>query len=152
MKTIELTQGRFATVDDGDFDELNRHKWCISGAGYAVRKSFFKTIGMHAAIMGTPDGMHTDHINGDKLDNRRENLRICTPSQNQQNRSNQKNNKIGYKGVGWNSTANKWLARITVRGEQVHLGYFETAEDAARAYDQAAKDLHGEYAFLNFPE
>src|SRR5687768_11145590 len=96
-KQISLTQGKFATVDDADFDHLNQWKWHFSHYGYARRttSSRFgrqKFIFMHREIMQAPDGMDVDHINCNKLDNRRQNLRLCTRADNLRNRNKQSNN------------------------------------------------------------
>ena len=96
--------------------------------------------------------MHVDHINGNPLDNRKSNLRICTNAENQRNRGVNKNNTSGYKGVCWAKQNKKWKARIKHNGKLIHLGYYKDKEEAARAYDKKAKELHGEYAYLNFPD
>lgn len=104
---------------------------------------------MHRFIMMAPEGLEVDHINGNRLDNRECNLRIVTPSKNQYNRRMQRNNKTGYKGVSFDRSRGKFMASISANGKQINLGRFKTAEEAARAYNQAALELHGEYAFLN---
>ncbi len=98
---------------------------------------------MHRLIMDCPDGMDVDHINGDGLDNRRENLRIVTRSQNLRNRKTFKNSKSGFKGVIFNPVNGKWKAII-------NLGTFDTSEEAAKAYDEAIKKLFGPLAKPNF--
>lgn len=150
-KTIQLTRGKVALVDDADFEWLNTFKWCYS-YGYAIRKVGWpnrKTQWMHREIAGTPAGMITDHINGDKLDNRRSNLRACNSSENKCNAVAQSNNTSGYKGVSWNKRSAKWEAQICVNRRGIHLGYFDTAEAAAKAYDEACIKLHGEFARTN---
>ena len=102
--------------------------------------------------MNPPKGMVIDHINHNGLDNRRENLRICTNAENQRNRGKQKNNTSGYKGVDWRKDHKKWRARINKDNKTIHIGYYNIIEEAARAYDAKAKELHGKYAQLNFPE
>src|SRR3972149_6021810 len=114
MKKIKLTKDEFALVDDEDFEYLNQFAWQCSPLGYATRR-----IGMHREIIKTPKGMYTDHINGNPLDNRKENLRIVTFSQNMLNRKRYKNNKSGHKGVVWNKDRQKWRVRIDVKGMQI---------------------------------
>lgn len=162
MKTIPLTKGKVALVDDADYGALSRFRWHTlqhgGGKFYAVRAGTTvgtkrRMITMHAHLAGTPAGMVTDHVNGDSLDNRRSNLRVCTQSENLANRGKSKNNTSGYKGVtrDWRSIKNPWVAQIWKLNRRIHLGVFPTAEAAARAYDEAALKLHGEFAFLNFP-
>lgn len=152
MKKIPLTQGKFAIVDDDMFEELSKFKWHFSRFGYAVRKPYSgrgKNFYMHRVIAGTPEGMSTDHINGDKLDNRRSNLRICSTSSNMRNRGKQNNNTSGYKGVFWSIPAGRWRAQIVVNKKSIHLGLYDTTEEAASAYNVAAKEYFGEFANLN---
>lgn len=92
-----------------------------------------------------------DHINGNGLDNKLKNLRICTNQENQQNRYNQSNNKSGYKGVGWHKTTKKWRARISINNQLIHLGLFQNKIEAAKAYDIMASKHFGNFAKLNFP-
>lgn len=156
MKKIPLTQGKFAIVDDEDYERLIKNgKWCIAGT-YAIRG--VKTLGlrktrtmtyMHRFILNAPKNMQVDHINGDRLDNRKCNLRICSPAQNSVNRGKNKNNKSGYKGVCWDSNAEKWRAYINVNYKKVHLGLFTCPIEAARRYNEAAIKHHGDFAQLN---
>ena len=161
MKQIKLTQNQYALVDDEDFDELNQYKWtacynkCIKGY-YALRHIRLKngkqiTILMYRVIMNTPKGMHTDHSNHNPLDNRKVNLRICTRSQNQQNRVQHKNMTSKYKGVYWSKTHKKWSVRIKINKKQIHLGYFDSEIDAGKVYDKVAVKYFGEFACTNFP-
>lgn len=156
MKSIPLTQGRFALVDDDDFEYLNQFNWYCS-SGYAVRK--LKTqngkrlsMKMHREILKTPDNMTTDHINGNKLDNRKENLRICTQAENTRNRPADRNSTSGYKGVSWNNRLSKWICQIKANGKSRHLGVFSNPEEAAKVYDAEAIVLFGSFAKLNFPK
>lgn len=108
---------------------------------------------MHRVILNTPKGMESDHINGDGLDNRRCNLRICTTSQNQQNQQTQSRIKSsGFKGVNWAKRANKWVARIVIAKKEMWLGSFDSELKAALAYDNAAKKYFGEFSKTNFIE
>jgi hypothetical protein len=105
---------------------------------------------MHRVIMKTPEEMDTDHINHDQLDNRRENLRICTRSENKRNSVAYKTNTSGFKGVTFSRHTNKWQAQIKVGDLEKYLGYFSKLEAAAHAYDDAAKKYYGDFAKLNF--
>lgn len=149
MKRIPLTQGRFALVDDADVNLLSRYKWTYNN-GYAMRKGRGGVwIGMHRVIAQAGPDQHVDHRNGDTLDNRRHNLRICTVRQNVCN-TPPRPGTSRYKGVYAHKRSGRWVAAITHGGKKQHLGYFDTQEEAARAYDQAAARLFGEYAWLNF--
>lgn len=157
-KEIELTQGKFAIVDDDDYEWLNKHKWCacksrktwIAKRGIGGRNNRTYEL-MHRAIMKPPKDVWIDHIDGNALNNTRENLRFCTRYQNQQNRPKNKNNASGYKGVYLHKQTRKWRARIYANGKNHSLGLFSTPEEAALAYDNAAKELHSEFANTNFP-
>ena len=152
-KQIPLSQRKVALVDDEDYEWLRQRKWHCRN-GYATHSEWdgssgkARVVRMHREIMQPPEGMEVDHINHDKLDNRRENLRICTHAENQHNSRMQRNNTSGFRGVC--HFRNRWTARIKMGGIQRNLGYYGTPEAAARAYDEAAKELHGEFAALNF--
>lgn len=166
-KEIKLTRGLVAIVDDEDYEELNKYKWHISSSKssktcYAERfitiihqnmkiKQKFKQkcIKMHRVIMNVSSKMQIDHIDGNGLNNQKSNLRICTNKQNMHNNSNLRNGKSGYKGVSY--YRGKIRAQIQPDNKYIHLGYFNTLEEAARAYDEKAKELFGEFAYLNFP-
>jgi hypothetical protein len=152
---IPLTQGKFALVDECDYEFLMQWTWCYH-KGYAVRctSNPARTIHMHRVIlerMGFRDFAECDHANQDKLDNCRHNLRPATRCQNQRNKNKLRNNTSGYIGVYWNKQQSKWMAYIRIDGKLKHLGYFDDKEDAARARDMAAIVHHGEFAQLNFP-
>lgn len=147
MKVIPLTQGKSAIVDDEDYELVSRYKWYANKSGnvwYARTMDGGKTILMHWLIMG---GKHIDHINGNGLDNRRENLRFATSSQQAMNRPSHRGSTSRYKGVSWDSARGKWLA--TIGKPSVHLGYFKNEQDAARAYNEDAVKRFGEFARLN---
>ena len=157
MKQIPLTQGKFALVDDADYEYLSQWKWRYI-SGYAVRWDDSRPgrerglISMHREVMHAPDGMQVDHINGNGLDNRRENLRICTHAQNMQNTGKHASNTSGFKGVFLDKTCKSktWRAQIRIPGHRISLGSFTDPESAARAYDAKARELHGEFANTNF--
>jgi AP2 domain. len=152
MKSISLTQGKVALVDDGDFDWLNQWKWSVNRSSskmYAVTWGKRNAVSMHRVILGDAcEGMDVDHIDGDGLNNQRSNLRVCTRGDNSRNRKKSNQNNYQYKGVF--PIGRKWRAVISVNGKTTHLGMFDNAEDAARAYDIKAKELYGEFANLNF--
>lgn len=159
MKKIKLTQGKFALVDNDDFDKISLFNWYTSknnsGIFYAARSVYDiktkkqKVLWMHREIMGTKSGMDTDHINGDGLNNQRKNLRVCTRAENQRNKSKPKNNKSGYKGVSWSLPRNKWRADIRLNGKTSNLGFFNTKEEAYNAYVKACVEYHREFANYN---
>lgn len=151
MKTIELTQGKQALVSASDYAYLSGFKWCYNARlDCAARGIWDKdskqttVVSMHRFLMGTPRGMDTDHINGDRLDNRRENLRVCSHADNQANMKMHKDNSSGYKGVSLAKSGN-WVAKIRNRT----IGTFANKVDAAKAYNQKAVELYGHYAKLN---
>ena len=146
MKQIPLTQHRLALVDDEDFEWLNQFKWCVNSSKYVITGKNT----MHKMIMNPPKDMQIDHVNGDRFDNRRINLRICTGSQNCMNRKPTTKGISGYRGVTWHSTTQKWRARIELNGIKISLGLFLTPEEAAQAYNQATKQYFGEFAFNSF--
>jgi len=147
VKEIKLTQGKTALVDDEDFKELNKFRWHADKKGntfYSIRNPSgvngkSRTVYMHAVIVGTPTGMETDHINGDGLDNRRENLRVVSRRMNAQNRHIPKSSK--YPGVSWHKKSGEWQARIRIRGKTRHLGVFNDEEVAGIIYAMACNVL-----------
>ncbi len=149
MNYIKLTQGYETIVDDEDYEYLNQFKWYFSRQGYAVRNGKkHSRITLHRVITNCPNNLHVDHINCNKLDNRKCNLRICNQSQNNRNTLKYKNKSSKYKGVS-KASPNRWRAQIKLNYKKFHLGYFEIEEDAARAYNEKAKELFGEFANLN---
>lgn len=160
-KEIPLTKGKVALVDDDDYEALNAHNWCahqVQAGCYAVRSGSIKggqerrMLLMHREIMGAPEGLEVDHINGDTLDNRRENLRLATKAQNAANRRKTKApTSSQYLGVSWHPHTRKWTARIAVGTRKHYLGVYSDEREAALAYDRAARHYRGEFAVLNFP-
>lgn len=146
---IPLTHNKFAFVDEGDFAWLSQWKWYYAN-GYAVRSDYSsgkppKQIKMHRRIMNEPDNMEVDHINTDGLDNRKQNLRVATKAQNQQNASTPKNNTSGFKGVHKPKRGLGWLVYI----QNDYVGYFHDIREAAQAYNREALIRFGEFARLN---
>lgn len=139
-------------VDDEWYEILHQWTWYFTGA-YAARdiggRNNKEIVYMHRYICMAPEGYEVDHINGNKLDNRIKNLRIVKPAQNHFNRAKQSNNKTGFKGVCWDKSRSKYIASIQANGKQKNLGRFDSPIDAAKAYNKAAVELHGEYVRLN---
>lgn len=160
MKRIELTQKKIALIDNDDFKRINAVKWFYQKSGgapygYAVRwvrltTGDKKIIRMHWDVIGKPPiGMHIDHINGNHLDNRRKNLRMCTISQNGMNRGMASHNTSGFKGVTLHKATKKWQAKIQASGKEIYLGLFTSKSAANRAYRVACVKYHGEFSFFN---
>lgn len=159
MKEIKLNEGKVAIVDDEDYERLMAMgKWRLNKAGYVFRSLCFKNqcgkwstkgFWLHRDILNPPKDMVIDHINGDKLDNRKCNLRICKQAENNRNTKVNKTNKIGLKGVSKRSTSKNYYARIMVNRKYIYLGDFTCPVEAARAYNAAAIKYHREFAKLN---
>jgi len=155
MKLIPLTRGKSAIVDDADFVWLSQRTWTLSGNlgnHYASTWVPIKKTQrlMHREIMNPPSGIEVDHINGDHLDNRRMNLRLCSRSENGKNRKKcaTKTTSV-YKGVSWNKSRMKWYSHIKHNGKSIHLGSFREEIDAAMAYNKAAIEYFGDFAAVN---
>lgn len=163
-----LTQGKFALVDSQDYVQFcDGIKWSYSGhrntkrKGYAIRRTYPNgryakglTHLLHREIAAQfldIQGLEVDHINGDTLDCRRNNLRTCTSMNNKKNRSLGINNTSGFKGVVWHKINKCWTAGIRVDNKRYFLGSFSDKIQAAHAYDEAARKFHGKFARLNFP-
>jgi len=158
MKTIKLSQGKIALVDDEDYERLSRWKWQAQKEGnlrcYAMRRTQRpgkrRGILMHREILHVPANLETDHIDHNGLNNQKTNLRICTKTQNMGNRVRNRGRINKYKGVSLHKATQKWCAQIGVHGKRIYLGLFSSAIEAAKVYDAAAQIYFGEFALPNF--
>jgi len=136
-------------IDDEDYDKfVKNYSFRLDDFGYVIyssRKDGLHNKLLHRVMMGEPDDLQVDHINVNKLDNRRSNLRVCTNQQNKCNSNKYSNNTSGFKGVWFDKPKQKFRARITFNGKKKHLGYFDTAEEAHEAYQQASAKYHGDF-------
>jgi len=157
---IPLTKGAVALIDHYDLEWLSQFRWCFAWNGYAVhyyanehgrRKTLYMHREIFTRILGydIPPNMQVDHINHNRIDNRRSNLRLATRSQNQAHKGRPVNNTSQYKGVSFNT--GKWEARIRYSGQRIHLGRYDDALTAALMYDAASRLLNREFAGCNFP-
>ena len=154
---IWLNDDYQAIIDANDFDLVSRYNWGASeriykqkNKCYAVTVHNTNILSLHRLLMNPPPDMEVDHINGESLDNRRCNLRLATSSQNSMNIGIRSNNKTGYKGVSAGNGG--YRACIQFQGIAISIGYYATAIEAAKAYDDSARKLHKEFAWLNFPD
>jgi len=158
FRRIRLTEGKFTIVDPQDFYWLNNFDWCAKeyhGGFHAVRFNNHgdtMILSMHRQIMNQPLGLLVDHRNRDGLDNRRDNLRLATRSQNNCNTTKRKNTSSRFVGVSFDKRKQRWVAYINYNGKRIFLGYFDSEIEAAKAYDEAAKKYHAEFARLNFSD
>lgn len=156
---IPLSRGMYALIDPEDYERVSAFKWHAfqpsSGRVWYARTLLYegrqRPLFMHRLILEAPKGSQVDHRNQDGLDNRRNNLRFATHSQNQWNRGKTRENSSGFKGVTATRNKQKWQAIIKRRGQAFYLGSFSDPAEAARAYDQKAREVDGEFARLNFP-
>lgn len=159
-KSIPLSRGLTTIVDDQDYEKLSKYKWSAQpmrkkGIGwYAVRTAKdscgkYITVRMHRAILNMPLGATTDHKNGDGLDNRRANLRVCNSIQNACNREKSRNTSSRFKGVTWDKLRQKWAAQVVRKGKKHFLGRFIDECQAAQAYNEYVSTHYGEFARLN---
>ena len=148
MKRIQLTGGGAAIVDDEDFDTLSRHRWKRHPQGYACRSSWahgkYVCILMHRVVARAPDGLQVDHLDLDKLNNTRANLRVVDRATNERNKPPSRRNKSGVKGVSFDASRGKWKAATKHRGRQYTIGRFATIEEAQRAYAEFVLSITGE--------
>lgn len=156
MKTIELSRGMVTQVDDSDFEILNQWKWSYSN-GYAVRCIWVgrgklnKMLPMHRQITDPPLNTVVDHIDGNRLNNQRSNLRITTRTSNMHNTRTRSTNKSGFQGVHFHKGTRRWRAQICSFGKTIHVGYFPTPKEASEAWKQKAVETRGilPYEYVN---
>jgi len=157
-REITLYTGEVALVSAEDYEALSQFRWhrrvAPNGTKYALRTVVTergpRKVGMHREILNAPKGMEVDHVNGDGLDNRRRNLRLCTPRQNMLNRCSLRGSRSRYKGVCPHQ--GRFMVFINPEvGNQVYIGSYTTEEEAAHAYDAAAREHHGRFGRYNFP-
>lgn len=139
-------------IDKELYYDIIQYKWHVNNYGYVIANINKKDIRLHRYIMNYSEDDFIDHINGDKLDNRKSNLRIATPQQNSRNTSSRKNSTSQYLGVYFDKSRNKFLARISINNTAINLGRFVNEIDAAKARDKASKKHFGDFARLNFPD
>lgn len=152
VKEIILSNKSISLVDNKCYKRLNKYNW-FTGNKYVQTKikvnNKILNIYMHRLIMNAPKGVQVDHIDGNKLNNQKSNLRLVTNGQNQMNSKNTKGSSSKYKGVTWDKNRNKWTVHICLDWKIKHLGRFEKEIDAVKAYNEVAKELFGEFANLN---
>lgn len=158
--SIPLRSGHVAIVDADDIDLVGKYTWwsdpnpttTYARAQVANDKGRRVFVSMHRLVLGLdPDERTVDHIDGNGLNNRRSNLRLCSSAENSANRHSHSGATSRYKGVSWYRRDEKWRSYIWINGKQKHLGFFDGEEDAARAHDHAARESFGVFARVNFP-
>jgi hypothetical protein len=145
MKICTATNGTNFLVDDEDYEKVIQYNWTENPTGYFKRMNKKQGISLHRWLINCPVSLEVDHIDHNPLNNCKVNLRICTKSQNAMNRIPKKHMHSNFKGVTWHIREQKWVVQINSK----HLGYFKLELDAAKAYNKAALELFGEYAYLN---
>jgi len=160
-RKIPLSNGKYAIVDDEDYELVSKFKWHYLPSnrnGYAIshchlgmlnKKRITSTILLHRLIMRPPKGVNIDHISGNGLDCKRNNMRFCNQSENLRNSRPQKNTRSKYKGVSWHNKLGKWRAYINISAKQIHLGIYGSEIEAAHAYNAASIKYFGDFAYLN---
>ncbi len=154
-RPIPLTNGQFAVVDSEDYDHLSSFTWhAVKSCDtyYAARRKGPRKIFMHRQITNAPANLIVDHIDHNGLNNKKSNLRLCKQDKNILNSRPTKGKSSKYKGVQFSKFYNRFIAIIFMNGRKHFLGKFDNEIDAARAYDAKARQLFGEYAYLNFPK
>ena len=155
MRLIPLSYGKYTIVDAEDYERLSKYQWCA----VKERRSWYaktldkdgKRLALHRLVLNAPKGLVVDHIDHNCLNNRRSNLRLCTQKQNNCNTLPRKGCSSKYKGVSFNKARKRFIAYIQHNKKRYFLGYFDDEIAAAKAYDKKARELFGEFAYLNFP-
>ena len=150
VRLVPLVEGGYACVDAADYEWLSRYLWRARN-GYPTRSEKGRQITMHREIMQPPAGALVDHIDGNRANARRSNLRVCTVAENQRNKRKAGNCLSRFKGVTYCRKTGKWKAGCRFKGQFYHLGYFDDEVEAARAYDYGAVKYFGKFARVNFP-
>lgn len=159
---VPLTRGEWADIDFCDLRRVIKHSWCLRKYGGKGKTTYgeaniktdgkWKRVLLHRFLLQPPPEVFIDHKDRNGLNCRRDNLRMTTRNGNQHNTGPHCDSRSKYKGVSWHTKGQKWVAQITVNRQHQHLGLHDTEELAAKAYDAAARRLHGEFAYQNFPE
>lgn len=146
MKKLLTNKGDVFIIDDEDFNLVSKYTWHLNHKGYVRSEIKGRQVMLHRVVMSVTDPkLQVDHIKGNKLDNRKSQLRVCTNQQNQFNRGKNKNNTSGFKGVKWRKDRSTWIAVINFNMKRKIIGTFDCPKKASRAYLAAAKKLHGEF-------
>ena len=135
-----------ALVDIDDIDRVKKHRWCLNGKGYSITSVKGKTLLLHHLILPFKRGYNTDHQNRNRLDNRRDNLRYATYSENCQNTSLRNDNSSGHSGVNWYKERRKWVARLSINGRRIYLGMFKNKQQAIRTRNVAERKYYKEFS------
>lgn len=158
FEIFKLNKGYFTKIDSEDLPRVSEHKWRVTTVDKYNKPRAVSSLNgrkillLSRFIMNAPDGKVVDHVNGDTLDDRKSNLRVCSQRENLFNRKLNKNNHSGYKGVFWSGKHNKWLSQLQTNHKVYYLGLYSDKVKAAEAYDRKAIEFFGEYAKTNFPK
>jgi len=150
---VEIPRG-YTLINEDDTHLMDGYAWHFDVSGYIVRRAWkdgkcVKNIRLHRLVIGAKDGQYVDHINENKADNRKENLRIATYSQNLACRGPYKNNTSGYKGVSWDKRRKVWMVLLGYQGKRIYVGSFNDKNKAAQMYNIKAKEIFGDFAYQN---